>query len=143
MILDVKGLKYPEEMTIHLMADRNALSEDDPWYDFAVMPKHLLVLGDAKWPADVKSRIVEAYKLVGLESPLRQKVVEPLAIAFGGRKHEGEYRLDYVNWEKLVDYYTFEAASISRNIERAQKLQDEAKAKYGHIFNHYNVYDAY
>lgn len=106
-------------------------------------PKHLVPLGQAGWPAEVVNKIVELFKAIDLQDPERQKLVEPYAVVFGGRCDDGMSDLSKVNWEKVVDYFTWEAAEHGEDVELADKLQGEARKKYGGIFMHYPVYENY
>lgn len=144
MLLEVKGLKIPNQHRMHLFF--SDLPREHPKYK----PNHLTPLGDTPWPEDVKAKIVEYFKAIGIQDPLRQKLVEPYALAFGGRDEDGRYLLDFVDWHKLVDYFQWEANEwlanhqLNNNIEeayeRALKLQQKALGKYGGYYSHYFVY---
>jgi len=111
------------------------------------MSEHLIPLGETKWPEPVKDRVADIFKEIGIKYPLKQKLVEPFACAFGGIKDDsGDYKLDSVNWEYVVDYFRWEAQAISEKDAgneshlRARELQEQALKKYGSIFHHYLVY---
>jgi hypothetical protein len=103
--------------------------------------KGLQTLDKTPFPAEVKNQIVEAFKKIGVENPLQQKLVEPYAIYFGGHDKDGEYEYSNVNWDKVIDYFEYEAASLSGDAKRAIALQKRANKKYGHEFFHYAVYE--
>jgi len=111
------------------------------------MSEHLIPLGETKWPESIKDKIANMYKEIGIEYPLKQKLVEPFAWAFGGIKDDsGDYKFDKVNWEYAVDYFRWETQAISQEYDndefhlRARELQEQASRKYGSIFLHYLVY---
>lgn len=104
-------------------------------------PKHLVQLGKSMWPKEVIVKIVEIFGAIGIPDPLSQKLVEPFAYAFGGKKVEGEADFKAVNWEMVTDYFEWEAASHSRDMKKIKKLQRQAEKKYGGIFSHYFVYE--
>ncbi|MEE4377804.1 MAG: hypothetical protein V2J55_09885, partial [Candidatus Competibacteraceae bacterium] len=71
-------------------------------------------LGDVLWPQDVKNKIHDIFKAIGVADPWRQKLVEPYAIVFGGRDNDGSYDLADVDWEMVVDYFRWEASAWTR-----------------------------
>lgn len=139
MFLETK-FKLPEGFKIHSFKQAKDVPADDPWRHYNKKPDHLCILNDAPFPTDVKNKITEIYKAVGVENPLMQKLVEPNALAFGGREKEGEWDLKNVDWEEMVSYFEIEAQSISRNREAVKKLQDVAYKKHGQLQSHYMVY---
>jgi hypothetical protein len=129
MFLKVKGLKITNE---------NGL------YEFKERPVHLRTLGRAPWPKGVKQAISRLYKEIGVQNPMRQKLVEPYAFAFGGRNNDGGFDFDEVNWELAIDYFTWEASAQNRYSEAREKahdaLNEQIIEKYGAPFNHQFVY---
>ena len=118
-------------------------TEGKTWYD--QKPKHLIPLGDAMWPDAVKEDIAQQFKRIGVEDPMRQKLVEPLAIAFGGEWGDGKYKLAKVDWGMVMDYFRWEASAWDRDSEEKtaahRALISDIKAKYGGFpFNHHNTY---
>ena len=97
----------------------------------------------------MKDKINQIFKSIGVKNPLKQKLVEPRATYFGGQP---DRNFDRVDWDMVVDYFEYEAASYATNIpmgtgadqklkrKRVKDLQDRAERKYGHIFFHYSVY---
>ena len=106
-------------------------------------PTHLVPLGEAMWPKEVIEKITQLFKAIDLQDPGRQKLVEPYAVAFGGKNIEGMADYSSVNWDKLVDYFIWEAAEHDENPTLAEELQQKALAKYGKMFMHYPVYEEY
>jgi hypothetical protein len=139
MFLDVPGLILPRVFIVHSVTE--APLADGVWG--AEKPDHLVPLGKCLWPQAIKDKVARIYAKVGLQDPLRQKLVEPHAIVFGGRAVEGASDLSDVNWDKLVDYFTWEAAALSGDDKQAEAAQARAKAKYGGQFWHYDVYEDY
>jgi hypothetical protein len=140
MFIDINGIKFPKKLLFHVCLNNGQKA-------FYHIPDHLIPLGETKWPKSVKDKIVKIYQEIGIEEPLKQKLVEPLAWAFGGIKDiSGDYNLDKVNWEYVVDYFKWEALAISEEADndefhqRAKELQERATKKYGSIFLHYLVY---
>ena len=133
MLLKVKGLSVKPDLLIHEFGDRC-------W----PKPKHLSPLGETMWPEWVKGAIAERFRAIGVEDPLRQKLVEPFALAFGGKNADGAYDLDRVDWQKVVDYFTWEASAWGIDSDEKEKahrvLVDQMKAKWGGVFNHQVVY---
>jgi hypothetical protein len=131
MLLKVKGLGVNPDLRIHE-------------FDQKRRPKHLSPLGETTWPEWVKGVIVERFHAIGVEDPLRQKLVEPFALAFGGRNNDGAYDLARVDWQKVVHYFTWEASTwgIDSDEKEAahQALNAKMKAKWGGAFNHQVVY---
>jgi hypothetical protein len=126
MLLKVKGLKLSR-----------------PIHQFDEKPKHLSTLGEVAWPEGVKKVIAGLFSAIGVEDPYRQKLVEPYALAFDGRNNDGDYDLEDVNWEMLIDYFRWEASAWSRNSdgdEQHDALVQEIKDKWGGMFNHQFVY---
>lgn len=137
-LINDKDLTVPKELRILCFFDGQL--DKGKWG--GKKPDHLMTLGSTQWPDEVKHEIVEIFKGIGVVSPLKQKLVEPYAIVFGGRRKEGESGLSGVNWEMVVDYFTWEAAAMTDR-KQSEKLQDEAEKKYGGIFSHYAVYEGY
>jgi hypothetical protein len=135
MFLEVPGFMLPTDMRIHAVTDRPPLGT---WG--GERPKHLIPLGESSWPDEIKQAIVKIFNAKGLSDPMRQKIIEPMARVFGGMKTDGAIDLLRVNWELVVDYFTWEAESIMHT-NKAKKLQKQAKKKYGGIFSHYRVYE--
>jgi hypothetical protein len=101
--------------------------------------EELVTLEDCMFPPDIKQHIAVVYH--DLQDPMKQKLVEPFCIAFGGKKNEGVPDFSRVNWEEVKDYFSFEYQSINQHREEAERLQEEAFKKHGHIFNHYQAYE--
>lgn len=139
MFLKTK-FKLPLDFGIHCKTLASELPEDYEWRDFDKKPNHLCTLNDAPFPDFVKNRITEIYKAVGVENPLMQKLVDPNALAFGGRVINGEWDLKNVNWELMIAYYECEAMSITFNSEALKKLQAKMYEKFGQLINHYQAY---
>jgi hypothetical protein len=135
MSLEVPGFMLPRDMRIGAVTDRPALGT---WG--GERPKHLIPLEQSSWPDEIKEAIVKIFMAKGLSEPMRQKIIEPMARVFGGMKTDGAIDLSGVNWELVVDYFTWEAESIMHT-DKAKKLQKQAKKKYGKIFSHYQVYE--
>jgi hypothetical protein len=139
MLLVVEGLEeIPERLMIHAFFENPG---EGPGVDFQRCPPGLLPLGKSEWPQWVLDGIVKICREIGLSNPLRQKLVEPNAHAFGGWDEKREkYDLAGVDWDKLIDYFTWEAAAWT-DVVKAEKLQKRAKKKYGGIFSHHEVYE--
>ena len=147
MLLEVKGLNIPPQYMFHALY--SDLEDGHP----RKMRDNLVQLKDAPWPEDVKAKIVESYKAIGIESPLRQKLVDPFCKHFGGLEIDGNNVLDFVNWFKVVDYFEWEATAWLASHElpdgkrdafkRAEKLQDRAIKKHRGLFSHYYAYGEY
>jgi hypothetical protein len=116
------------------------IDPDKPWHDYITIPSELTTLKDSMFPEWVKARIVEIYKDFGVENPLEQKLVEPFAYYFDGTNNEGVPDFKHVDWQKVIDYFQFEAVSVAGTREDAIKLQNKAIEKYGHGFFHKDVY---
>lgn len=149
MFLRTKGLKIPDYLQ---MWSFDAQPSKGPMGFMSGKPKHLVPLGDTPWPEDVKADIVAIFKELGVENPLKQKLVEPYAKCFGGRDNSGEYDLADVNWEMAMDYFKVEVAQYALNgletdseyedsLDEIEALQRKAEAKYGDRFNHRFVYE--
>jgi len=130
MFLKVKGFKLPDKLQEIAVNDLRDPTASD-----------LVPLERSGWPEEVKADIVLAFKEIGLESPLRQKLVEPYALSFGGQDDNGEALLGDVKWDKVTLYFQWEAASWGGKQEEAEAFQQKAIKKYGHRFNHYSAYD--
>lgn len=132
MLIRLKGKKFK-----NMLLDRQAVDEKD-------RPEHLITLGDTLWPEPVKLKIAQTFKDIGVENPMRQKLVEPYCRGFGGHDNYGEYDLENVNWEYLVDYFIWEAsawmADTEEDVKKHYKLVDKMKAKWGGPFSHYAAY---
>ncbi|MFZ5572032.1 MAG: hypothetical protein ACOZF0_16655 [Thermodesulfobacteriota bacterium] len=137
MLLRIKGVK-----TKHAIHEVDPDAGED---SFFMKPKHLVTLGEVAWPEWVKEDIAQQFRRIGIQDPYKQKLVEPFAMAFGGRNNDGAYDLSRVKWEMVVDYFRWESAAWDRDTpekEKALKLMiAEIKAKYGGMFNHQMVYD--
>jgi len=140
MFLHVEGIDVPQKLLFHVCFN-------DGRRIFYNLPDNLITLGETKWPDHVKGEIVKIFKEIGIREPLRQKLVEPYAGAFGGIKESsGACNLDRVNWGHLLDYFRWEAQAISSQDDndesfiRAKELQDQACKKYGSKFFHYVTY---
>jgi len=140
MFLHIDGIEVPKKLIYHVCFN-------DGRKLFYHMPEHLIPLGDTTWPDQAKDKIVKIFQEIGIEQPLRQKLVEPFAFAFGGVKDSsGGCILDKVNWEYLVDYFRWEAQTISSQDDddeferKAKELQEQACKKYGSRFLRYLVY---
>lgn len=108
-------------------------------------PKHLVPLGDSLWPEGIKNTVNRIFKKIGVEDPMRQKLVEPFARVFGGRERDGISDLEDVNWDKVVDYFRWEASAWTRlrskeNELAHDKLIDEIWERWGGCFSHQMVY---
>lgn len=123
--------ELPSDLMIHAFRD----GAQNEWE--GKKPDQLIPLGQSAWPDEIKQRIAEIFKAVGCPDPLRQKLVEPRARVFGGRRDRVD--LSKVNWGLAIDYFTWEAASMTDR-KKAEALQKKAKKKYGGIFSHYRVY---
>ena len=127
MLLKVKGLKSNPRL-----------------HEFDERPKHLWTLGRAPWPKGVKQQIARLFKAIGIVNPMRQKLVEPHALAFGGHDSVDGFDLSDVNWELVVDYFTWEASAWGRDSASKDKahraLNEQMDEKYGAPFNHQIVY---
>lgn len=99
-------------------------------------PEHLARLGESGWPSPVITAIADLFSRAGIQDPYQQKLVEPTARVFGGGKN-GD--LSGVNWGMVVDYFTWEIASLT-DADEAERLQEMAIKKYGGIWFHYPVY---
>jgi hypothetical protein len=140
MFLNIDGIDVPKKLRYHLCFD-------DGRKFFYVRPENLIPLGETAWPEDVKDDVAAIFKEIGIEEPLRQKLVEPFAAAFGGIKDSsGGYMLDKVDWGRATDYFRWEAQAISMEKDndefdiKAKEMQEAAKRKYGSIFLRYLVY---
>lgn len=138
MFLEVAGKPLPQPLRIHACTD--APMAEGVWG--GEKPKHLVSLKDSMWPEEVIDKITQIFKAIGILDPLGQKLVEPYAVVFGCKNVEGRQDLSGVNWELAVDYFTFEAASVTRD-EKVHALQKRALKKYGGHFSHYAVYEDY
>lgn len=136
MFLKIKGMELPDFAAAHTVSEGV-----DEWK--GLKASWVCPLGETFWPDDIKQKVSDIYKKVGIADPLKQKLVEPFAGCFGGKNQEGVPVFSKVNWNALLDYFEWEAAEISENKVKAQKLQDKAEKKYGGIFFHYNVYVNY
>ena len=136
MYLLVDGLELPDFTVYHVYTDN---PPEGTWG--GERPSHLVQLGKSMWPQDVIVKIVKIFGDVGIPDPLQQKLVEPFAYVFGGKRIEGVPDFEDVNWEMVVDYFEWEAASHTENMKKINRLQGEAKKKYGGIFSHYEVYE--
>lgn len=107
----------------------------------------VVTLRHSLWPEDVKAAVVEAFAQYGQERVLDVKLVEPFAIAFGGRDVNGTPDHSKTDWELLKDYFRWEAAALltektgGEGAALSHALQEAALKKHGHYFNHYQVYD--
>jgi len=140
MFLYIDGVQFPKKLLFHVCSGHDQRM-------FYHMSEHLVPLGETSWPVPVKDKIADIFKEIGIEYPLKQKLVEPFACAFGGIKdNSGDYKFDKVNWEYLVDYFRWEALAMSQENDndefhiKARELQEQASKKYGSIFLHYIVY---
>lgn len=138
MFLELPNKPLPKKLQLHQCTD--APMAEGVWG--GERPKHLVPLGKAGWPEDVAQRIADIFTDIGVIDPLGQKLVEPYAVVFGGKNVEGRQDLSGVNWEFAVDYFTFEAASITYD-KKVHELQNKALKKYGGMFSHYEVYEDY
>lgn len=138
MFLEVAGKPLPQPLRIHACTD--APLAEGTWG--GEKPKHLVSLKESMWPEEVIDKIAQIFKGIGVIDPMKQKLVEPYAVVFGGKNVDGRQNLSGANWELAVDYFTFEAASITRN-QKVHELQEEALKKYGGYFSHYAVYEDY
>jgi hypothetical protein len=134
MFLEQEGLDMPREMRLHLFTDTPT-----PGTWGIERPKHLIMLERSMWPDNIKEAIVKIYQEKGLPDPMRQKLVEPIAFIFGGQEVDGVTDLTKINWQMVIDYFTWEAEAIMQT-EDAERLQEEAEKKYGGIFSHHEVY---
>lgn len=137
-LINDKDLTVPKDLRGHCFFDGKLA--DNVWG--GEKPKHLIPLGQSLWPDEVKNQIVEIFKAIGVADPLRQKLVEPFAIVFGGKHREKESDLSEVNWGMVIDYFTWEAAAMT-DPDKSRRLQNKAEKKYGGIFSHYIVYEDY
>lgn len=124
----------PANLKMHSLRRQADIPVGDALGFLAAIPDSLVPLDNASWPDDVKSQVEELFELAGVPEPLERKLVEFLALAF---KIDGE-----TDWGKLVDYFRWEARIYIEDYKEAAKLQTAFKKKYGHLANHYAVYDA-
>ena len=139
MFLQIDGLKLPDFAMINTR--KEGIEE---WK--GGKPHWATPLVETFWPDDVKKKITDIFKKVGIPDPMRQKLVEPFAVCFGGENKEGVPDLSKVNWEALVEFFEWESFSIQgTKASRAmsEKLQDKAEKKWGGTFFHYDVYQDY
>lgn len=106
-----------------------------------VHDNHLVTLEEAKWPDEVVSEIVELYKAVGIEKPLKQKLVEPTAFCFGGRNNNDLRDFSKVNWSLALDYFRFEIAMLFGSEDDVAKAREWMWARHETLVRHYEVYD--
>jgi hypothetical protein len=66
-----------------------------------------------------------------------------MPIAFGGKKKDGEADLSGFNWQKVMDYFDYELASMMGRTKDIKAAQNAAKDAYGHMFIHYAVYEVW
>ena len=141
MLLRIKGLKFPERFIIHSFSKEPATGPMD--FMDEVSPG-LVPLEDTLWPDEVKAKVVEIFKKIGVEAPLQQKLVEPYVKCFGGKEVEGEAVLDGVNWTQLIDFFKFEAKQwtweTEADLENLKSIQERAEKKYGDFLNHRYFY---
>jgi hypothetical protein len=102
-------------------------------------PKGIVPLSEAPWPESVKATLVQLYTKYGFTAPLKQKLVDPYASAFGGGYERVAYAFDNVNWDMVVDYFTWEI-TCKAEPELISDLQEAAFQKYGFIFSHRGAY---
>ena len=141
MLLKVRGLHCPYDYQIHEVAE---IGESEP--GIQERPEYCIPLGETEWPEDVKERVSRFYMRIGIEDPLKQKLVERTARAF-------MYDIDApekgVDWDMLVDYFDWEATAWEASqqedednpaVKRSHALQRRAEKVYGGYFFHYMVY---
>jgi hypothetical protein len=141
MIL-VKSMKMVKELPVDL-AIHCVFPRSHPGIKILqhnVKPDSLIPLEDTPWPNEVKRKIVDIMKGIGIPDPMSQKLVEPYAIAFGGDDPGGAYDLSKVDWEMVVDYFIWEAASWTHNSKEIDRLFEESIVKRGFSFCHRGVY---
>jgi len=140
MLLSVNGLSSRPRLKLHEVTDTPI--KGDPWR--TRRPKNVIPLGETIWPDEVKKRIAQVFIKIGVEDPYRQKLVEPYAKVFGGKDDDGAYDLKAVDWIKLVDYFTWEAAAWDNDTPAKEKallsMVANIRKKYGGMFNHQQVY---
>lgn len=100
MLLYVKGLAINDDLSMHVFG-----------FEKRPKPSHLSPVGETLWPDYVKKEISRLFKEIGVEDPLKQKLVEPFALAFGGNDNDGAYDLENVNWEMVMDYFKWESSA--------------------------------
>ncbi len=140
MLLKVKGFKIPKGLSTTPFLPIEDIKADDEWAWMKRKPKHLIPLKDSSWPEEVKLEIVRYFKEIGIENPLECKLVEPHAVEFGGMPEDGEYNLKKVNWQRLKEWFKYEALTYAGKDDECRKIQEKVKKKYGHIFRHEIVY---
>jgi hypothetical protein len=145
LFLKVKDLEMPKDLEWCALTNRADAAPDDPWAEIEGVPDNLVPMGKADWPVEVKKEIAQAFMEIGLEDPLRQKLVEPYAVAFGGEPRNGAYDFTGVNWEMAVEYFKYEAANYDFPVdhEKIEAMQQAAEKKYGGRFFHYSVYEVW
>ncbi len=140
MFLHVKGLKLPKNAWTEAFVRTE--EEKDPNLCMQVLPHYLTTLAEAPWPDDVKAAIVKEYSPF-IEDPMRQIVVEPAAIAFGGKEVKGEWDFSAVDWDAVKDYYRWEVAALFMPPFVADERQMDNFEKRGYFFGHKVVYYPY
>jgi len=121
--------RLPDRLQTGAFIPEKDIDPNDEWAEFDRVPEHLTTLEKADFPEEVKTTIVKLYKAIGVENPLKQKIVEPTGSAFNG------------DYDKMLMYFRWEAQTHEDNREQAEELQAQAFERYGHIFNHYAVYE--
>jgi hypothetical protein len=139
MFLEIEGLKLPDYALLHTV-----YSGIEIWK--GGKPSWATPLGETFWTDEEKKKVTDIFKRAGIPDPMKQKLVEPFAIAFGGKNKEGVPDLSKVNWEALIEFFEWESYSIQKTKESkaiSEKLQNKAEKKWGGIFFHYLVYEDY
>lgn len=94
MLIHVEGLKIPNDLLVHVKYGETDRSVPR----LLRKPASLVPLEDAPWPGGVKDKTSQVFKNIGIENPLKQKLVEPKAHVFGGWDREmKKYNLSGVN----------------------------------------------
>jgi len=145
MLLITKDLTVPRNLQVYAKYSTEFINEFANPTDniMMVQPKHLVPLEETDWPDNVKAEIAKIFKEIGVPEPMKQKLVEPYAKGFGGVVDDSkEYKLENVNWELVIYYFKWEAATWSYNTKEIDKLEKVCMEKYGFTpFWHYGVYE--
>ncbi|MBT8762473.1 hypothetical protein KFV02_00815 [Desulfohalobiaceae bacterium Ax17] len=142
MLLITKNLSVPKDLRGFAKYSFEFIDEVSDRLG-GIQPKHLIPLGEADWPEDVKNKIAEIFKKIGVPDPMKQKLVEPYARGFKGKVGKSkEYNFEEVNWEIVVYYFKWEAACWIGDYDEADRIKEEYYKKDFEYdpFWHYGVY---
>lgn len=131
MFVKVENTEVPDELGVFVQQVRQ-------------VPKHLCPLDQSGWPESIIEHIEKIYKAYGIETPRKQKLVEPFALVFGGKKDDGANDFSNVNWDMALDYFEWEAAAMFYDDDDPEyrKIRNKVVDKYGGVFSHYQVYES-